>query len=182
MAEATHPFRGDSRFRGTRGGRSGRNGHLRNSESRVCQKEAGRLWSRAEACGVTGRGGAMRSARGWHVPGPGDVMTSGGTSPRGGTWEGLRAQLVKLREWLGDGGRTLFSLPPRPAPGHPSENAHLPSSRLHLSFGAVCSFCRRCTEWETFLSPGVPDEINKATLSLFVSALMLETNVLFIYV
>lgn len=57
----------------------------------------------------------MRSARGWHVPSPGDVMTSGGTSPRGGTWESLRAPLIQLREWLGDRGRTLLVLPPAQA-------------------------------------------------------------------
>lgn len=43
---------------------SSRDGHLCSSSSRVCQKEPGRLGNRTEACGVTGRGGAMRSARG----------------------------------------------------------------------------------------------------------------------
>lgn len=58
MVEATH------RRRGGRGGRSSKNSRLRSSQSRVCQKEAGRLWSRAEARGVTARGGTMRSEEG----------------------------------------------------------------------------------------------------------------------
>ncbi|MXQ80759.1 hypothetical protein E5288_WYG009188 [Bos mutus] len=58
MVGATH------RRRGTGGSRNTKNDHLRSSQSGVCQKEAGRLWSRAEARGVTARGGAVRSARG----------------------------------------------------------------------------------------------------------------------
>ena len=58
MVEATH------RCRGSRGGRSSKNSRLRSSQSRVCQKEAGRLWSGAEARGVTARGGTMRSEAG----------------------------------------------------------------------------------------------------------------------
>lgn len=58
MVGATH------RRRGTGGSRNTKSDHLRSSQSGVCQKEAGRLWSRAEARGVTARGGAVRSARG----------------------------------------------------------------------------------------------------------------------
>lgn len=86
MAEATH------RPRGTHGGRGSRNGRLRRSPSRVCQKEAGRLWSGAEACGVTARGGAVRSAPGRASQrprrSPGDVRGSGDASAQRGTWKG----------------------------------------------------------------------------------------------
>ena len=51
MVGATH------RRRGTGGGLNTENDRLRSSQLGVCQKDAGRLWGRAEARGVTVRAG-----------------------------------------------------------------------------------------------------------------------------